>query len=655
LRNKALQAGKISEGTEEPTPHVAAQMKAIRHFFTFDNIGGRIFLDNVGNSDSQGARAVIKSEKAKFGHALKLDGERAFDANSFTAIDYRSKFTFATWVKLDSANSGGAIIAKMNESQNHRGYDLWVQKGKPGIHLINKWPSNALKVVSAEALVPGQWQHLAVTYGGAGTPESVTIYIDGKKVETTVEAKKVSGTIVNDVPFRFGGRSSGSQIKAEIDNLQYYNRVLNPKEIAWTMNDIVAEALATTPEKRHAVQKKILQWDVLGKNREYLTARTSSLEAEKEKQELLTGKVTTMVMRDNAENQRRKTFILDRGMYDSPKEDEEIFPGTPAALPPMPEDAPANRLGLANWLFSEDHPLTARVAANQLWQLFFSYGIVRTLADFGAQGEFPTHPELLDWLAIDYRDSGWDLKRMVKQLVTSRTYRQSSNMGPEDRERDPDNRLLARAPRYRLPAEMIRDNALALSGQLVKAAGGEGVKPYQPPGLWAEVGLGGNPKFTQDKGEKLYRRSIYTYWKRSSPPPAMIIFDAPNRETCVMQRPVTNTPLQALAAMNDVQMMEASRHLAERVLKEGGSNPITRASWAFELATAREPESGELATLLDVYEHSLARFTEEAEKSHALLSAGDSPRDETLPTNEHAAWTLVASMILNLDEVLTRN
>ncbi|MEM9018416.1 MAG: DUF1553 domain-containing protein, partial [Verrucomicrobiota bacterium] len=600
-RGKALQST-VPDGMKEPASHVEAQMKAIRHLFTFDNIGGRIFLDNVGNGDSHGARAVIKSDKAKFGHALKLDGERGFVANTFTEIDYRTKFTFATWVKLESAELEGAILAKMNESQSHRGYDLWIKKGKPGIHLINKWPSNALKVVSQKALVPGQWQHLAVTYGGAGTPESVTIYIDGEKVETTTEAKKVSATIKTEAPFHVGGRSSGSQIKAEIDNLQYYNRVLNVEEIAWTMADIVAEALATVPEKRHPVQKKILQWDILGKNREYLTARTASLEAEKEKLDLLSGKVTTMVMRDNTPSQRRKTFILDRGMYDAPKEDEEIYPGTPAALPPMPEDAPSNRLGLAHWLFSEEHPLTARVAVNQLWQLFFSHGIVRTPADFGAQGEFPTHPELLDWLAIDYRESGWDLKRMVKQLVMSRTYRQSSNLGSEDRERDPDNRLLARAPRYRLPAEMIRDNALALSGQLVKTAGGAGVKPYQPPGLWAEVGLSGKPVFQQDKGESLYRRSIYTYWKRSSPPPAMIIFDAPNRETCVMQRPITNTPLQALAAMNDVQMMEASRHLAERVLKEGGINPTTRATWVFEIATARKPESGELDTLLDVYE-----------------------------------------------------
>ncbi|MDF2375748.1 MAG: DUF1553 domain-containing protein [Verrucomicrobiales bacterium] len=655
LRNKALQAGKIPDGTNDPVPHVEAQMKAIRHLFTFDNIGGRVFLDQVGNSDAQGPRAVIRSEKAKFGHALKLDGGRAFDTNTFAGIDYRSKFTFATWIKLEDANSGGAIIAKMNESQSHRGYDLWVQQGKPGIHLIHQWPSNAVKVVSKEPLTPGQWQHVAVSYGGAGTSDSVTIYIDGKKVETTVEAKKVSGTITNDVPFRFGGRSSGSQIQAEIDNLQYYNRVLNPKEVAWTMTDIVSDAMNTVAAKRHPVQNKILQWDVLGKNRDFLNAQTASLETEREKQKLLTGKVTTMVMRDNPPERMRKTYILDRGMYDSPKEDEEILPGTPAALPPLPADAPANRLTLANWLFSDEHPLTSRVAVNQLWQLFFSHGIVRTPADFGAQGEFPTHPELLDWLAVDFRESGWDMKRMIRQIVLSRTYRQSSHLGPEDIERDPENRLLARAPRHRLPAEMIRDNALALSGQLVKTAGGPGVKPYQPPGLWAEVGLGGNPKFVQDKGDRLYRRSLYTYWKRSSPPPAMMIFDAPTRETCVMQRPVTNTPLQALAAMNDIQMMEASRHLAERILKEGGSNPVARAGWAFELATARQPESGELATLLDVYEHGLAKFAAETEKGHDLLSAGDSPRDETLPADEHAAWTVVASMILNLDEVMTRN
>jgi hypothetical protein len=244
---------------------------------------------------------------------------------------------------------------------------------------------------------------------------------------------------------------------------------------------------------------------------------------------------------------------------------------------------------------------------------------------------------------------------MIRQIVLSRTYRQSSNLGPEDLEHDPENRFFARASRPRLPAEMIRDNALALSGLLVKTPGGPGVKPYQPPGLWAEVSLGGNPKFVQDKGDKLFRRTLYTYWKRSSPPPAMVIFDAPNRETCVIQRPITNTPLQALAAMNDIQMIEASRHLAERVLKEGGENEEAKASWAFELATARKPESGELVELLDVYEAGLKKFGTDQEKATTLLSAGDSGRDASLPADQHAAWTVVASLLLNLDEVMTRN
>ena len=247
------------------------------------------------------------------------------------------------------------------------------------------------------------------------------------------------------------------------------------------------------------------------------------------------------------------------------------------------------------------------------------------------------------------------MKRLVKQIVMSQTYRQSSHVRPGDLERDRANRYLARAPRFRLPAEMIRDNALEMGGLLVREVGGPGVKPYQPPGLWAEVGLGGNPKFVQDHDHKLFRRSIYTYWKRSAPHPAMVIFDAPNRETCVLRRPNTNTPLQALAAMNDVQMVEAARHLAERILREGGDNDEARACYAFELATARKPESTEIATLLRVLDKGLTAYREDSTRGKALLSAGESKRDESLDQSLHAAWTLVASMILNLDEVLTRN
>lgn len=642
-------------GEDSAPADAEKRLKNLKHFYPLDDVVGNLLTDARSARDATGEKPLEPVLEARNGRGIRLEGGRVYDASGFTEFDNKSKFTLAAWVKVDKANAGGAILSKMDDANSHRGFDLWMQGGRPGTHIINKWPSNAVKVVSEQALTPGQWQHVAVTYNGGGKPESVKIYIDGKVAPQKVEAKKLTGTIKNNVPFRIGGRSTGSTFTGEVDDIQIYDRDLAPAEIEWTMRDLVSEAEATLAAKRSAVQKAIVTGSQLAASAEYSAMRTQQLRTELEKTELLRGKTTTMVMKDNAASKMRTTYVLNRGQYDSPKEDEAIHPGTPAILPPLPDDAPENRLALARWLFSDSHPLTSRVAVNQLWQLFFGNGIVRTPADFGAQGAYPTHPELLDWLAIDFRESGWDVKRTVRQMVLSKTYRQSSNVRPQDLEADPENLLLARAPRFRLQAEMIRDNALSLSGLMTNEAGGPGVKPYQPAGLWAEVGLGGNPKFAQDHGDKLFRRTLYTYWKRSAPPPAMVIFDAPSRETCTIKRPSTNTPLQALAAMNDVQMLEASRHYAERVIKEGGGTPESRAVWAFETATARTPESGELAELLEVYQNSADEFATEPEKGTALLSLGESPRDESLDTADHAAWTVVASLILNLDEILTRN
>jgi hypothetical protein len=654
-KSEALKPG-VAKGDKEPGADLANHFKDLLHFFPLDDAVGNALLEPVRGKDAVGENTLIPATEAKHGRGIKLEGQ-VFDAEGITEFDNKSKFTLAAWIKIKDQNAGGAVFSKMDVSKSHRGYDFWMQGGAPGIHIINSWPGNAVKVVAEKKLEPGKWHHVAITYNGAGTKDSIRIYIDGTLTGHNAESgdRKLTGTIKNGVPFRIGGRTPGANFPGEVDDIHIYNRELKAEEIAWAQKDLVAEANSTLAAKRHATQKSIAENTLLNQSAAYLTARSIALQHEAEKREILTGKTTSMVMEDNPPEKMRMTYILDRGQYDSPRKEEAIPVGTPAILPPQPEDAPKNRLGLAQWLFSEEHPLTSRVAVNQLWQLFFGHGIVRTPADFGAQGEFPTHPELLDWLAVDFRESGWDTKRMIRQIVLSRTYRQSSNLGPEDLEHDPENRFFARASRPRLPAEMIRDNALALSGLLVKTPGGPGVKPYQPPGLWAEVSLGGNPKFVQDKGDKLFRRTLYTYWKRSSPPPAMVIFDAPNRETCVIQRPITNTPLQALAAMNDIQMIEASRHLAERVLKEGGENEEAKASWAFELATARKPESGELVELLDVYEAGLKKFGTDQEKATTLLSAGDSGRDASLPADQHAAWTVVASLLLNLDEVMTRN
>ncbi|MDP6502456.1 MAG: DUF1549 and DUF1553 domain-containing protein, partial [Planctomycetota bacterium] len=372
---------------------------------------------------------------------------------------------------------------------------------------------------------------------------------------------------------------------------------------------------------------------------------------QEEEKKITSATVTCMVMEDM--EKPRKTYMLMRGQYDAPVKDKEILPATPSFLPPLSKDAPPNRLGMARWLMQDNHPLTSRVTVNRYWTLLFGNGLVRTVGDFGSRGELPSHPDLLDWLAVEFRESGWNVKHIIKLMVMSATYRQSSKMTPELLERDPDNRLLARAPRYRLQGEFIRDNALAVSGLLVGTIGGPSTKPYQPPGLWNEVSLSGNVRFVADKGEKLYRRGMYIYWKRSAPSPSMRAFDAPTREKCVIQRAQTNTPLQALVTLNDIQFVEAARVFAERIIKEG-ENLEERLDLAFMLATAHKAGKTSRKVMKEVYESQLAEFEKDQGRARKLLAVGNSKRDEQLEPHEHAAWTVLASMILNLDETLNR-
>lgn len=363
---------------------------------------------------------------------------------------------------------------------------------------------------------------------------------------------------------------------------------------------------------------------------------------------------STMIMADQPN--MRETYVLTRGEYDQPDKSQKVEPGVPDVLPDLPPNAPSNRLGLARWLVDSDHPLTARVAVNRYWQRYFGTGIVKTAEDFGSQGEWPSHPELLDWLATEFIDSGWNIKHMQKLMVMSHAYRQSSRTTPELVAGDPENRLIARGPRFRLDAEMIRDNALAMSGLLVEKIGGESVKPYQPAGLWEAVGYtnSNTANFKKDEGNALFRRSVYTFWKRTSPPPSMSTFDAPSRESCTVRRARTNTPLQALVLMNDIQFVEAARHLGERLISQGGKAPEDRITYGFRLATARRPTDQEKAVLLKLYEDQLANYQKDNEAAMKLLSVGDSPRNETLIPAEHAAWTMIGSLLLNLDETVTK-
>jgi mono/diheme cytochrome c family protein len=361
----------------------------------------------------------------------------------------------------------------------------------------------------------------------------------------------------------------------------------------------------------------------------------------------------TMVMQELP--QPRETFVLVRGDFRS--KGDPVSPGVPASLPPLPAGAPANRLGLARWLVDPNNPLVSRVTVNRYWQQYFGTGLVKTSEDFGSQGEWPSHPELLDWLASEFTESGWDIKALQKRIVMSAAYRQSSHVTPEALKHDPYNRLLARGPRFRLDAEMIRDNALSVSGLLDGRLGGPSVSPYQPPGLWEEVGFG--PGFTsqsyvQSHGVDLYRRGIYTYWKRALPYPAMVTFDAPNREVCTDARARTNTPLQALVLLNDPSYVEAARVLGQRILRQGGSTTVERLNFAFRLCTARAPQPRELEILARIFEAQWAKYKQNPAAATKLTSAGESPRPAEMDTSELAAWTALGNVLLNLDETITK-
>ncbi len=374
---------------------------------------------------------------------------------------------------------------------------------------------------------------------------------------------------------------------------------------------------------------------------------------EKEKAGVEKKAPTTLVFKEQATP--RPAFVLKRGEYD--QRGEPVGRGVPTILGPLPQGAPLNRLGFAQWLVSGKHPLTARVAVNRFWQQVFGTGLVKTAEDFGAQGEPPTHPELLDWLAVQFVEDGWDVKKFLKRLVMSNAYRQSSKVTPERLAKDPGNRLLSRGPRYRLDAEMLRDQALAAGGLLVETVGGPGVKPPQPAGLWEAVGYvsSNTARFTPDAGrEKVHRRSLYTFWKRTSPPPQMTTFDAPSREACQVRRERTNTPLQALLLMNETQYVEAARALAERGLREGGSVVEERIALMFRLAAGRRPDAREMAELTAAYRDHLATYTKDVGAARKLVNVGESKPDVRLDPSELAALTMVGNVILNLDEVITK-
>lgn len=618
-----------------------------------DESKGRDVIDAAKPKARGKLNGAVKWTAGKFGNAVDLDGSNYVDFADAGDFDGSHGFSYGCWIK-PKGTPNGPPIARMNNANGYRGYDMLISNGRIAPHIISNWSGDALKVNTKESLKPNVWQHVFVTYDGSGKAAGIKVYVDGREWEWTVEQDGLSGSIRTKVPLSIGRRNGGPKFKGLVDDVRIYARTLAASEVAALAgNDVITPLLAKAADKRTKQEVATLkthylnvidkQYNQLAKQQSELSAKIASYRKPV---------VNVMVMNDVP--QMRDTFVLDRGDYASPLNDRKVTPNVPSALPPLPDGSKSNRLGLAHWLTQPDHPLTARVTVNRYWAMLFGEGIVRSLEDFGAQGEWPSHPDLLDWLAVDFVEHDWNIKRTLKQMVMSSTYRQSSRNSAEKLAKDPENRLLSRGARFRLQAEFVRDNALAASGLLVNQIGGPGVKPYQPPGLWNEVSLNGNVRFVQDHGENLYRRSMYIYWKRSAPAPAMTIFDAPTREKCSLRRGRTNTPLQALVTMNDTQFVEAARQLAETSLKNGGTSIDDQIVDAYRRAAGVTPSDAIRSILSDAYHEEVKRFEANSEAATKFLAIGESKRDESIPPARHAAMTVVASMILNLDETLTR-
>ncbi|MCH2183717.1 MAG: DUF1553 domain-containing protein [Mariniblastus sp.] len=574
------------------------------------------------------------------------EGIIAYDPSGATAkFDSSDKFSFSLWIRPKSAD--GTLISRIDDRQAGRGYDVLLQRGTIVVHLIHRWPDNAIQVLDRNhrSITLDQWVHVCVTYDGSSNADGVKLFVNGEPRTLEITHSNLDGTIKTDQPLSIGGQDSDGLFDGLIDDLQIYGRPLSETDIS-TLANPGARIMAIPPDQRNKdEQDRLRKYYLENHDSRYKTIVDRLSGLRKEQAALRKSIPTTMVM---GEMERpRRTFVFKRGLWNRPG--EEVTAGTPAFLPPPPGDAPPNRLGFARWLVEPTHPLTSRVIVNRFWQRFFGTGIVATTEDFGTQGEPPSSLELLDFLASEFVESGWDVKGLIRSIVTSATYRQDSRWRTDFE--DPENRLLARGPRFRLSAETLRDNALAASGLLVSTLGGPSVRPYQPEGLWMEAT---NRPYQQDHGDKLYRRSLYTYWRRTVPPPSMVALDAPSREICTVRRQRSNTPLGALVTMNDPTFVEAARALAQRTMHEAGPAIVDRANFAFQLATLRRPDSAEQAVLLDVYHRQLAVFRNDTQSANDLLSVGESVRNAELDPAEHAAWTTVAALILNLDETLTK-
>jgi hypothetical protein len=610
----------------------------------------RFAAGSIGRAASFDGKSFIQFGGDIAGFDSYGSGRGALGENDPT-VTYDDAYTIAAWIYPTS--SSGAIVTRDEDIFEPNGHGLNLRDGKIEYDYVTKWVDEGIRLRTEKAIALNRWHHVALTYTGSRWASGVKIYVDGEdqKLEILLDDFNSQGAVKRE-PLRIGaGGGPENRFRGSIDDVRIYKRALTPAEAGILADLTAVTAIASLPEDRRtpAQAAKIRDYFIehaLPAN--IAGARKRLMEAQAKRDAFYQSLPTVMVMEEMPSP--RETRLLIRGMYDKPG--EIVTPVLPAALTSSSNAYPPNRLGLARWLVDPSNPLMARVTVNRFWQMYFGTGIVRTTEDFGSQGELPSHPELLDWLATEFVRTGWDMKALQKTIVMSATYRQSSRQSPNLLAKDPDNRLFARGPSGRLSAEMVRDQALAVAGLLVKKIGGPSVKPYQPEGLWNEIGGGG--AYVQDHGDNLYRRSLYTFWRRTIPPPSMANFDASAREYHIVRPVVTNTPLQALDLMNDVAYVEAARVFAQRVVKEGGKTPAERIAYAFRVATARLPKAAETTILLDAFRRNLDVYKSKPDAALNYVSSGEYARDSSIDVSELAAYTSVTSLILNLHETVMK-
>ncbi len=664
LADRTNELGETQEKWEREaveTPPTKPSAAGLRTILSFDET-----LDGAApNGAAKLSGKFTGTNKAEFGegrigNALKLDGKAHVELEPGLSFDRTNTFSYGAWIKFQGKD--GTVLSRIEKEPAYRGYDLLISESKLELHLVSKWPDDALKVRTKEVLPANQWLHVFATHDGSGKAAGVKLYVNGKLRDVEVQKDQLKGSITNAEPIRIGSRNAQFPFTGSIDDVRVYDRVLSSDDVGLLVLDAYVQLIHKSRGQRSADERSDLSRYYKENHAiDFIRAERSLAEARKSKDGFYTAIPSSLIMEEM--QPPRDTFVFVRGDFRT--KGEKVTAATPAFLPALPP-GPTNRLTLARWLVSKEQPLAARVTVNRYWGMLFGNGLVKTANDFGSQGEWPSHPELLDWLAVQFRDGGpldekfrpenakpsgaWDVKALIRLMVTSAAYRQSAAVSPEKLEKDPYNRLLTRGPRVRLDAEFIRDNALAVSGLLNSKIGGASVKPYQPPGIWDGV----DAAYKQDKGGDLYRRGLYVFWRRSAHYPSFATFDAPNREVCTFLRQRTQTPLQSLVLMNDPSYVEAARGLAQRVFAEAPADLNRRLVLAFRHTLGRPPLAGETALLKKTFDQQLANFQGDPKAAEALLKVGESPAPTSIDKTELAAMTAVANVLLNLNETITK-